>query len=87
MTLCPRVQFFFGQPCIFEGYLIPFLHHCLLLCRYVMFQKQYFNVKQTEIVGERHKHPLGGARPPDPLSNGTALASEWNKLVFGIKWI
>ena len=48
---------------------ISFFYQCLLSCRYVMFQKQYF--KYTEM--ERHKQSLGGAFPP-PFSPPVATA-------------
>ena len=49
-----------------------FFHYCLFLpCRYVMFQKQYFEL--TKMGG--HLQLLGGERPPwPPRSDGTTYA-------------
>ena len=45
-----------------------FFHHCLLSCRCLMLQNQYFSLPKWG-----HKRPLGGYGPLSPLSrsNGT----------------
>ena len=42
-----------------------FFHHCLLSCRYVMFQKQYF--KLTKVGGGAQAVIRGSAAPLAPL--------------------
>ena len=48
-----------------------FLYHCLLFCRYVMFQKRNLSKPKSG-----HKQPLWGARPSlAPHSDGTTISS------------
>ena len=48
-----------------------FLHHCLLFCRYVMFQKRILSKPKRGAQAV-----VRGARPPrPPHSDGTAISS------------
>ena len=44
-----------------------FFHHCLSFCRYVMFQKQYFELSE---MGGAQTVVRGGTAPVAPRSNG-----------------